>query len=113
MAGLSLEPLDAFSEATNVGRQSALRSTDSLKLIHSLIDPQWLLFNLESDPEELHDLTAQHAARLHDLAARLEAWRENNRDLHSEINVAGTGLDRVALDEETQKGLEALGYIQR
>ena len=112
MAGLSLEPLDAFSEATNVGRQSALRSTDSLKLIHSLIDPHWLLFDLASDREELHDLTAQRAAQLRELAARLEAWREESRTLHDEISASGTGLDRVVLDEETQRGLEALGYIQ-
>ncbi|MBD3856692.1 MAG: sulfatase-like hydrolase/transferase [Acidobacteria bacterium] len=112
MAGLDLEPLDAFSEATNVGSQSALRSTDSQKLIHSLIDPKWLLFDLGSDAEELHDLAAQRMARMRELAARLEAWREENRALRSQINIAETGVNRVVLDEEMQKGLKALGYIQ-
>jgi len=113
MTGLSLEPLDAFSEATNVGNQSALRSTASQKLIHSLIDPQWLLFDLDSDPGELNNLAAHRAQRLRELAARLEAWREENRALRSQINIAGSGVDRVVLDEEMKKGLEALGYIQR
>jgi arylsulfatase A-like enzyme/Tfp pilus assembly protein PilF len=113
LEGLSLEPIDAFSEATNVGDQSALRSTDSHKLIHSLIDPQWLLFDLASDPGELHDLASQRAERLRELATRLEAWREENRALRSQINIAGTGIDRVVLDEEMKKGLEALGYIQQ
>ena len=113
MTGLSLDPQDAFSEATNVGSQSALRSTDSHKLIHSLIDPQWLLFDLGSDPGELNDLATQRTDRLRELAARFEAWREENRALRSQINIGETGLDRVVLDEEMQKGLEALGYIQR
>ena len=112
MAGLDLKPLDAFSEATNVGSQSALRSTDSQKLIHSLIDPKWLLFDLGSDAEELHDLAAQRMARMRELAARLEAWREENRALRSQINIAEIGVNRVVLDEEMQKGLKALGYIQ-
>ena len=113
MAGLDLEPLDAFSEATNVGNQSALRSTDSHKLIHSLIDPQWQLFELDADPRELNDLAAQRADQLRALARRLKVWREENRALRSRINIAGTGVDRVVLDEEMKKGLEALGYIQQ
>jgi len=113
MTGLSLDPQDAFSEATNVGSQSALRSTDSHKLIHSLIDPQWQFFDLGSDPGELNDLATQRTDRLRELAARLEAWREENRALRSAINIAGSGVDRVVLDEEMKKGLEALGYIQR
>ena len=112
MAGLHLEPLDAFSEATNIGGQSALRSTDSHKLIRALVDPQWLLFDLASDPGELHDLASQHAERLRELATRLEAWREENRALRSQINIDETGVNRVVLDEEMQKGLKALGYIQ-
>ena len=112
LEGLPLEPIDAFSEATNVGSQSALRSTESDKLIHSLIDPQWLLFDLGSDPGELKDLAAQRTERLRELTTRLEAWREENRAFRSQINIAGTGVDRVILDEEMQKGLEALGYIQ-
>jgi arylsulfatase A-like enzyme/Tfp pilus assembly protein PilF len=113
MVGSSLDPLDAFSEATNFGGQSALRSTDSHKLIHSLIDPQWLLFDLDSDPGELNDLATLRAERLRELAARLEAWREENRALRVRINVAGTGVDQVVLDEEMRKGLEALGYIRQ
>jgi len=112
MAGLDLEPLDAFSEATNVGSQSALRSSDSHKLIHSMIDPQWLLFDLGSDPGELHDVAAQRSERLRELATRIEAWHEKNRAFRNQINIAGTGVDRVVLDEEMRRGLEALGYIQ-
>jgi len=112
LEGLSLEPIDAFSEATNVGNQCALRSTGSHKLIRSMIDPQWLLFDLRADPGELHDLATQRAERLRELANRLEAWREENRTLRNRIDIAGTGVDRVVLDEEMQKGLEALGYIQ-
>jgi len=113
ITGSGLEPLDAFSEATNIGNQSAIRSTDSHKLIHSLIDPQWLLFDLGSDPGELNDLAAQRTERLRELAVRLEAWNEANRTLRKQINIAGTGVDTVVLDEEMQKGLEALGYIQQ
>jgi arylsulfatase A-like enzyme len=113
MAGSTLQPMDAFSEATNVGSQTALRSTDSHKLIFSMIDPQWLLFDLGSDPGELHDVAAQSSERLRQLATRLEAWREDNRRLRKQINVAGEGVGRVVLDEEMQKGLEALGYIQQ
>jgi arylsulfatase A-like enzyme/Tfp pilus assembly protein PilF len=113
ITGSGLEPLDAFSEATNIGNQSAIRSTDSHKLIHSLIDPQWLLFDLGSDPGELNDLAAQRTERLRELAVRLEAWNEANRTFRKQIDIAGTGVDTVVLDEEMQKGLEALGYIQQ
>jgi hypothetical protein len=112
LAGSTLEPIDAFSEATNFGGQSALRSSDSDKLIHSLADPRWLLFDLGSDPGELNDLAAQHADRLRELITRLETWREKNSALRGQINIAGTGVDRVVLDEEMKRGLEALGYIQ-
>lgn len=112
LAGSGIELIDAFSEATNVGNQSAIRSKDSHKLIHSQIGPQWLLFNLGNDPGELNDLAAQRTERLRELAVRLEAWSENNRKLRSQLNIAGTGVDRVVLDKEMQKGLEALGYIQ-
>jgi arylsulfatase A-like enzyme/Tfp pilus assembly protein PilF len=111
MTGASLQVLDAFSEATNVGRQSAIRSTGSLKLIHSLMNPEWLLFDLGIDPGELHDVSAQNAVMLQELAARIEKWRHTNRELHSEFNISGAGFDRVILDEKTQKGLQALGYI--
>jgi arylsulfatase A-like enzyme/Flp pilus assembly protein TadD len=111
MAGSRFESLAAFSEATNVGGQSSIRSSESLKLIHSLFDPQWQLFDLRVDPGEQRDLRSSHAAQLHNLAASLESWREANQALRSEFNVSGTGLDHVVLDEKTKQGLQALGYI--
>jgi arylsulfatase A-like enzyme len=111
MTGSRIEVLAAFSEATNIGGQSAIRSSGSLKLIHSLIDPQLQLFDLRVDPEEQRDLSASHAAQLHNLTARLKSWREANQALRSEFNIPGTGLDHVVLDEKTKRGLQALGYI--
>jgi arylsulfatase A-like enzyme/Tfp pilus assembly protein PilF len=111
MTGTDLQALDAFSEATNVGGQSAIRSTGSLKLIHSLMNPEWLLFDLETDPGENRDLSVRQTAKVEQLFARLEVWRGVNDALRRELDFSGTGLDRVVLDEKTQKGLEALGYI--
>ncbi len=113
MDGSRIDNLAAFSEATNVGGHSAIRSAEALKLIHSLTDPQWLLFDLESDPGEQRDLSGQHPSRLDDLAAQLEAWRSANDALRRAIGGSATALEQVVLDEKTKRGLEALGYIDR
>ena len=109
--GSDTDALDAFSEATNFGGQYAIRSAGSMKLIHSLASQSWLLFDLRTDPREQDDLSARHSTEVQELSSRIDAWRERNRLLHRAIGASETALDHVVLDEKTQQGLQALGYI--
>ncbi|MEJ2581762.1 MAG: sulfatase-like hydrolase/transferase, partial [Acidobacteriota bacterium] len=111
ISGSKIDVPDAFSEATNFGGQYAIRSAASFKLIHSLTTQSSLLFDLRTDPRERFDLSAQHATQVQEMSARIDAWQERNRVLHHAIGASETALDHVVLDEKTQRGLQALGYI--
>jgi len=78
------------------------------KLIESLLDGRFFLFNLRDDPGELHDLMEDQEQRakadeLRDILERFVHWNEK----------FGTGLESVEteLDEETIEQLKALGYL--
>ncbi|MDP6977487.1 MAG: sulfatase [Myxococcota bacterium] len=80
---------------------------DDYKLIVSTRDqdPDAGLFDLRSDPDELEDLGAQQPERAKAMRERLEAWRAARRPL---------ATDAVeAIDPETQRQLEALGYTEQ
>lgn len=61
--------------------------TDRWKLIYYAHLPRWQLFDLESDPHELRDLSAdpRHEAVLKDLQGRLNAWFTPRMKQHREV----------------------------
>lgn len=74
---------------------------DELKYIHG---PRPELFDLEEDPKELRDLTAERAEDQDRLKRNLESYLKRH---------AVPGLDAsIEGDEETTRRLMALGYIQ-
>ena len=102
---------DAFSEATYVGEQSAIRSAGALKLIRAAAGREWMLFDVGVDPSEQHDLGANRPQDLHELALRLDQWRRGNDAFRDRIIPAGSGLDRVVVDQSNRDRLRALGYL--
>ncbi len=74
---------------------------DGKKYIHG---PRPELFDLDEDPRELRDLFSQQQ----DLAAAMRSRLQDYLD-----RTANQGLDSsVAVDEETKRRLQALGYLQ-
>ncbi|MFT5444575.1 MAG: arylsulfatase A-like enzyme [Myxococcota bacterium] len=66
-------------------------------------DPDAGLFNLQEDPEELHDLTNERPDVVALMSERLRRWLANRNPLTPE---------RVSdIDPETRRQMEALGYI--
>ncbi|MFV1977798.1 MAG: sulfatase-like hydrolase/transferase [Myxococcota bacterium] len=102
---------DAFSEATYVGEQSAIRSAGALKLIHSAGGREWMLFDVGADSSERHDLVANRHRDLNELALRLDQWRRGNDAFRELIIPAGSGLDWVVVDQSSRDRLRALGYL--
>jgi arylsulfatase A-like enzyme len=86
------------------------------KLIHappdtSVVFPaerEWSLFDLESDPGELAELSAAETARFGELRARLERQRGSLDELARELGAAQAG----ELSAETQAQLRQLGYVE-
>jgi arylsulfatase A-like enzyme len=76
----------------------ALRE-DGWKVVHGLTHE---LYDLSSDPEEMRDLAATEAERSAELAVALE-------DLATDLE--GGDPERLALDDETRRALESLGYV--
>ena len=82
------------------GELRALYAGD-LKYVHG---PRPELFDLATDPDELHDLMAERP----DDAAKLRAELERYLAEHAVADLDAS----VAVDDETARRLEALGYLQ-
>lgn len=102
----------AFSEATWDGDAWAIRAPDGLKLILHPEDGRVQLFDLTQDPKEQHDLAAERPEVARRLEQALRSWVERNRELRAELGSEEGGLGEVALDEELQTQLRALGYLE-
>src|SRR5262249_7299864 len=89
-----------------VGSQYGLRDA-GFKLI-AFSDGRVQLFDLESDPQELHDIATEQPARIRSMRAIL------NRTLANAIE-QGRHLDAesVPVDPGVTERLRALGYMQR
>lgn len=73
---------------------------------HKLIyGPRPELYDVASDPDELHDLIGEHP----ELAARLEEKLRTHIARAAESGASAA----VPIDEETRRQLEALGYLQQ
>lgn len=68
------------------------------------------LFDLESDPAEARPLGEAHAARRAALLDRVNRWRAAGSDAGPADGDAGPA--RIAIDPETRRHLEALGYAR-
>ena len=68
-----------------------------------------LLFDLEEDPGETRDLSAERPALVATMRARMEALRAAGRARRAELGPGQT----VELDEDTRMLLEGLGYLGR
>jgi hypothetical protein len=102
----------AFAEATYVDEQKMVRTADGFKLIHSAVDPRWLLFNLGRDPSEQRNLAEDEAPGLSALTVRLDDWRKANIALRERLGLSETGIHQVVIDDRIRDGLRALGYVQ-
>ena len=78
--------------------------TPRFKLIRSR-GGRLLLFNLEADPSERRDLSAQRPEFAAELNAELEAWRL------ARPRIGGDGASTTELDPATEERLRALGYL--
>ena len=109
--GRSLLALDSETEERTVmsetSRGEALRAViqGPMKLIHDLILNRTVLFDLQADPGEQHDLAGSGMEREPLLREALDRWLE--------LEFPGGGRPRrVQLSEEDQKRLRALGYVE-
>ena len=79
-----------------------------LKLIGTSFDPgragpwTWTLFDLAADPRERNDASGLHAAESSSMRESLQAWSRRPQASRSPGEV---------YDEETERRLRALGYI--
>ncbi len=99
-----IEP--AFDAAPFTGVFRAIRQ-GPWKLI---VGPQGRteLYHLEHDPAETEDLSARHGAVARRLRERLSRWLEAGRPYRGPEALRG----QDALDDETRRRLQGLGYIQ-
>jgi arylsulfatase A-like enzyme len=65
------------------------------------------LFNLDEDPGELEDLSAEDPAKMEDFRRRLRAYLAVAAD-----SVGEQDVEPVELDEATRESLRSLGYIK-
>ena len=64
------------------------------------------LYDLEADPEEEVDRSAEHPALVREMVAALDRWRATTPAYD------GTSPEEVPVDERTRAMLRALGYLQ-
>ena len=106
LAGRSLVPQLAGEATAADGLAFALTGsvrsvTDGrFKLIHDLRRGTWELYDLATDPAELHDVVRRERAAFARLRAELLAWV-----------AAAEGDDGLRRADEAQERLEALGYL--
>jgi arylsulfatase A-like enzyme len=74
------------------------------KLIHDLTRERYLLFDLEVDPRERHDLVGSEPERLKAMKAVLDTW------IKSQVQEAAAAKS-VAMDAEEIRQLKQLGYL--
>ena len=74
------------------------------KLVHDVGSSSWALFDLETDPGELTNLSGkrEHAERLAALRTRLEALQEN---------LPRSGQESRGLSDEERRTMAGLGYV--
>lgn len=84
--------------------------TDRWKLIMDLRSSRQELYDLQDDPEEKIDVSAERADLADELERRLKSLVGGNRRLH-EAMVTGEAAGRDLLSAEERKRLEALGYV--
>jgi arylsulfatase A-like enzyme len=83
---------------------------DRYKYSRSRIDGSDALFDLEADPGELRPSVPPEAELRARARGLLEAYHDAARSLRNRYGLAGD--ERVTLDDETARRLEALGYLQ-
>jgi arylsulfatase A-like enzyme len=103
LRGEAQGPAEVWSQI-RAGSAAALRR-DDWKLIRGERGAQ--LYRLSDDPGEQRDLAASEPARAAELAARLDALEQSAARLRDSFTAPQHG----ALDPETARELEALGYL--
>ena len=86
------------------GRASASLQKGAIKFIWSSVGENEL-YDLDVDPDELHNVIAQKQAEADSLAAELRAWR-------LELRPKTASGETTELDPATKKALESLGYVR-
>ncbi len=105
-------PREAYSEATYVNDRKSLRTSERLKLIDETKTGEMTLFDLSRDPREQTDLADRRSSDAAKLRARLQGWSEANSSLRETLYAGKPEQHEVVLDDEAQRQLRALGYIE-
>lgn len=113
MDGISLMPLVraernkhisyAYSIGTNIDSPRASIRTEDWKLIFTVKNDRYELYNLNKEPDELNNLLGEEEAQFKLLKVKLNDWMNE-----VPIMFEKTGL---ILYEDTKERLESLGYI--
>lgn len=114
LTGGDFTPREAFAENTNIKayERKAFRSSRfkfvkniprSAARAQGVTEPFFQLYDLRRDPEEYHDISAQHPEMVRRLNQRIHALRVELEGLDEELP--------EGLDLELREQLEALGYL--
>lgn len=118
----TLEPRPAVTEMAAIsaaggnpppfGRASTALISGGWKLVHNTEGrggrTEYELYDFAADPHDLHDVAADHADVVADLAAKLRAWREEAVAKRLATDDAAT----QGLSAEELQRLRSLGYVQ-
>jgi arylsulfatase A-like enzyme len=113
VSGQETAPRTAFMESGYGAEPQLVARRGRWKLVHtrSAEDRQasklgeWALFDLEADPEELHDVASAHPEEVRELREALDAWwRDTPR--------RATPASEEAMEPTTREMLEELGYVE-
>jgi arylsulfatase A-like enzyme len=110
--GTSLRPVMDGSESTErvtYSSEQALRgvSNTRFKLIFDLKSNQVSLFDLERDPAEAVDVSADERTQLEEMSDDLFSWLAETEGISEEARRRAVGVAR-----ETEEHLRAIGYIE-
>ena len=108
LAGEDLEIEPSFSHGLSSKAQQHSVRTSRWRLIVDDESGAEELYDLETDPGELENLAESRPEKLAELRALLDGQRREDELLRDLLDV---GLEGSALDEETLRELERLGYI--
>lgn len=106
----ALRPLHSFLEGCDFGGIRKALLNDRYKLIYDLDLDRFSLYDLQEDPQELHDIFGTAAAPdTSGMEADLRGWTEMSLEMMAETAGRGAAED---ISPEIRQRLRDMGYIQ-